>query len=520
MKRRANGVPRVRKTAKRAKTIAADDENIAEGKEEKGSALPPDFTRLTLAEIQSVGLVINEDGSIIGRRGAVLKRVATPTATIAVKINGVTKRAAVAEMVAAAFKPKPANPHLVLYHVDNDFSNCAVSNLEWRLPPEKQDETITWQVVPDCEEFQASDTGRIFSLKTSACLMESKNAAGYLLVCISGGTVLYPKHGQVPVHRLVCLAFHGKQPSPNHTIDHINRNRSDNRAVNLKWATRKEQGNNRRVPAGLPVQSIDRDGKVLQSYESAKEASEKTGIKLCSIYQNLIRGSKSRRTGEYWRYEPEAKAASERKVMVPLRGERWADIPGATPGLRVSSKGRFAYAETSGLKEPFERGGYHTLWHEINGLAGLWQAHIIVAYVFLPRPPELENRTLLDLRKQATSLRLVVDHLNEERTDNQVDNLEWTTGGDNTVRALGIPVVALSPDDGSVSKRYAAASLAAKEVGCSATQIRNCCLEGKTWRGKTWRFEFELELEKEIDQEAVENDELENLDQNLAQESK
>ena len=51
--------------------------------------------------------------------------------------------------------------------------------------------------------------------------------------------------------------------------------------------------------------------------------------------------------------------------------------------------------------------------------------HILVAESFLPKPPG-EN--------------LVVDHKNQVRDDNRVENLEWVTGQQNTERACGVPV--------------------------------------------------------------------------------
>jgi hypothetical protein len=44
----------------------------------------------------------------------------------------------------------------------------------------------------------------------------------------------------VPVHRLVCRAFHGPPPSKAHVVAHWDGNPENNRADNLRWATAKE----------------------------------------------------------------------------------------------------------------------------------------------------------------------------------------------------------------------------------------------------------------------------------------
>ena len=42
------------------------------------------------------------------------------------------------------------------------------------------------------------------------------------------------------VHRIVATAFHGEAPSDQHVVDHIDTNRSNNRADNLRWLTKLE----------------------------------------------------------------------------------------------------------------------------------------------------------------------------------------------------------------------------------------------------------------------------------------
>ena len=48
----------------------------------------------------------------------------------------------------------------------------------------------------------------------------------------------YMKLSAVVVHRIVATAFYGKAPSSQHVVDHIDTNRRNNLAENLRWVTR------------------------------------------------------------------------------------------------------------------------------------------------------------------------------------------------------------------------------------------------------------------------------------------
>ncbi len=48
----------------------------------------------------------------------------------------------------------------------------------------------------------------------------------------------YMHIGSHVVHRIVAFAFLGSPPSEKHVVDHIDTNRSNNRAENLRWVTR------------------------------------------------------------------------------------------------------------------------------------------------------------------------------------------------------------------------------------------------------------------------------------------
>lgn len=99
-----------------------------------------------------------------------------------------------------------------------------------------------WNPVRGFETlYQVSSEGRIMSLKCGRSkLMRTPTSNGYPCVCLMKNKTKYVQR----VHRLVAEAF--LQPVPDKPeIDHIDRNRTNNRVVNLRYADRSDQSINR-----------------------------------------------------------------------------------------------------------------------------------------------------------------------------------------------------------------------------------------------------------------------------------
>jgi hypothetical protein len=108
---------------------------------------------------------------------------------------------------------------------------------------------------------------------------------------------LYKEHKRhsFVVHRLVAMSF-VPNPSNRPEVDHINTDRTDARACNLRWVNRSENNlnpiTNKRMSeagkrrGGKPVVQYDKSGNFIAEYPSFRAASKATGYHAMTISNN------------------------------------------------------------------------------------------------------------------------------------------------------------------------------------------------------------------------------------------
>lgn len=162
-----------------------------------------------------------------------------------------------------------------------------------------------WVTCVQSDDYAVSNMGRVKritfgkSVRPKRILTPVPTTHGYREVSLGA-------RNRFPVHQLVCRAFHGEPPTPQHEPNHKDSDRTNNRADNLEWVTRKEnlqwakqQGRNNRGDRNGHSTITESD--VLQIIHLLKTTQQKHGDigKQCNASDAVVQ---SINVGRAWAY--------------------------------------------------------------------------------------------------------------------------------------------------------------------------------------------------------------------------
>ena len=320
--------------------------------------------------------------------------------------------------------------------------------------------TEIWARIPSFSKYEASTLGNVRGPRGN--LSPAISNAGYERVSLYHSD--HKQRSLRSVHRLVAEAFLDDW-NPALTVDHVDRDKRNNRLENLRMATSIEQMTNRdssKNSGGLRrrVEQVSpEDGAVVAVHESIASAATSVEGNHANIAR-CINGKCERAYGYLWKYHVVDSDAD-------LPGETWKQF--RDTNAYVSDMGRIkrrarpnGWTTVKNAAETTICNGY-----PVFGIRGKTVSfHRAVAELFLD-PPSDPKATL-------------VNHKNGNRLDAAATNLEWITPSDNIKHAHDncmlnnrIKVVQTTLDGRFVAE-FESISAAARSMGILHSAIAHC----------------------------------------------
>ena len=158
------------------------------------------------------------------------------------------------------------------------------------------------------------------------------------------------------------------------------------------------------------------------------------------------------------------------------------DIIGYEGLYAITSCGKvYSYKRKKFLSPGKTRGGYLIVCLCKNGQGKMFRVHRLVAEAYIENPLGLET----------------VDHIDGDKTHNNVQNLQWMTQADNTRKANNKTVQQFNLG-GNLIKVWPSAAEAERQTGVAHQHISKCANgKRKTAGGYIWKFDDEGSFDNE-----------------------
>lgn len=283
-----------------------------------------------------------------------------------------------------------------------------------------------WKLCDDFKMYEVSNLGKVRNKKTGR-ILKSSDRGGYRHVGLTNKNT--KKKCNIGIHRLVAIAFIDN-PENKPQVNHLDKNRSNNIYTNLEWTTAKENNIHRSTGViqttnqNIKVWRVDKNtNKKLQLFNSLEEARkwlvDNNFLKDCHTKRtgisSVIRGIQKLSYGFKWVVKEQENLENEEWRNVIINGKIYENY-------QVSNLGRFKNSKGI-IMENYKP--HHSGYIHLRVDKEKYSLHRLVAFAFLENP----------LNKP------VVNHIDGNKINNAVSNLEWCTFSENSFHSHKIELI-------------------------------------------------------------------------------
>jgi hypothetical protein len=288
-----------------------------------------------------------------------------------------------------------------------------------------------WRPIPGYESsYEASNWGRIRNVKKKVILRAHLHSSGYRRISITNAK---GERKTIAVHRLVAATF-VRNAKGKATVNHKDHDPTNNNVQNLEWMSVAEQNHHKRkvtyskqrLISSRAVWRLDRTNgrKKIERYETIRDAAAwvfncsltkvgtfMDGVNIKSKICACCRGKRKTAYTYAWEYDDTSNQEDD----------AWFDISpsfvGGSQGYQISKSGKIKN-RTGRVSHGFHKPNDY-VW--VSVCRKHYLLHILMAKVFI---------------KQTDTTQCYVNHKDCDKTNANVENLEWCTASENMLHAI------------------------------------------------------------------------------------
>lgn len=311
---------------------------------------------------------------------------------------------------------------------------------EEKNKPIELDNTKEWKFMKDNNEYKISNYGDVYSIKSNIILKANLTHMGYNMIR------LYIKNVKKDflIHRLVYDTFKGIKDNKKF-IDHIDRNKLNNHIDNLREVTGTENNKNRNVIYKTrQIYQHNLNDELIKLWNSVNDIIKDGKYSIHLIKQNCKKIIENAH-GFVWSYVEKEETLDDIDGFVPVK----TDDNKIYSNYKINRNGVIINNKNKVLSKVKTGGYYTTNLTSDDKIAKFFKINRLVAITFIDNPNNYP----------------VVNHIDENKLNDNVENLEWCTYSQNSAHSLGKKINQIDIETNKVINTFNSISDAQRFLG-------------------------------------------------------